>query len=201
MLKHLSRLMLTLVCLACTSVAHAQIRSATLTGTVTDPQKAIVPGATVVITNEGTNVSQELVTNDAGLFTAPLLPAGTYSLTVTLSGFAPFKRSGIILNATETVRVPVELSVGALGQTIEVSAESPLLQTDRTSVSGAIGAEMIEALPNITQNPLAYAFLQARRRATRRSRGHHKPEFVRHRRGRTTPVVGGRRQRRARVHE
>ena len=159
--KQLSRLMLILVCLAWTSVAHAQIRSATLTGTVTDPQKAIVPGATVVITNEGTNVSQELVTNDAGLFTAPLLPAGTYSLTVTLSGFAPFKRSGIILNATETVRVPVELSVGALGQTIEVSAESPLLQTDRTSVSGAIGAEMIEALPNITQNPLAYAFLQA----------------------------------------
>ena len=86
---------------------------------------------------------------------------------MTLSGFAPFKRSGIILNATETVRVPVELSVGGLGETIEVSAESPLLQTDRTSVSGAIGAEMIEALPNITQNPLAYAFLQAGRRAAR----------------------------------
>ena len=99
MLKHLSRLMLTLVCLACTSVAHAQIRSATLTGTVTDSQKAIVPGATVVVTNEGTNATQQLVTNEDGLFTAPLLPAGTYSVTVTLSGFAPFKRSGIILNA------------------------------------------------------------------------------------------------------
>jgi carboxypeptidase family protein/TonB-dependent receptor-like protein len=160
-LKQLFCSMLILVCLAWTSVADAQIRSATLTGTVTDPQKAIVPGATVVVTNEGTNVSQELVTNDAGLFTAPLLPAGTYSITVTLTGFAPFKRSGIILNATETVRVPVELSVEALGETVEVSAESPLLQTDRTSVSGAVGAEMIEALPNITQNPLAYAFLQA----------------------------------------
>src|SRR6185503_6911958 len=100
----------------------------TLTGTVTDPQKAIVPGATLVIANEGTNASQQLVTNDAGLFTAPLLPAGTYSLTVTLSGFAPFKRSGIILNATETVRVPVELSVGRVGQTIDVVAEAPLLQ-------------------------------------------------------------------------
>ena len=161
MSKQLSRLMLILVCLAWTSVADAQIRSATLTGTVTDPQKAIVPGASVVVTNEGTNASQELVTNDAGLFTAPLLPAGTYSITVTLSGFAPFKRSGIVLNATETVRVPVGLSVGTLDQTVEVSAGSPLLQTDRTSVSGAIGAEMIEALPNITQNPLAYAFLQA----------------------------------------
>ena len=80
---------------------------------------------------------------------------------MTLAGFAPFKRTGITLNATETVRVPVELSVGTVGQTVEVSAEAPLLQTDRTSVSGAVGAEMIEALPNITQNPLAYAFLQA----------------------------------------
>ena len=99
MSKQLSRLMLILVCLGWTSAAHAQIRSATLTGTVIDPQKAIVPGATVVVTNEGTNVSQELVTNDAGLFTAPLLPAGTYSISVSLAGFAPFKRSGIVLNA------------------------------------------------------------------------------------------------------
>jgi trimeric autotransporter adhesin len=153
--------MLVLICLAWTSVAHAQIRSATLTGTVTDPQQGVVPGATVVITNEGTNASLQLVTNDDGLFTAPLLPAGSYSVTVTLSGFAPFKRSGLILNATETVRVPVALSVGTLDSTIEVTAQAPLLQTDRTSVSGAVGAEMIDALPNITQNPLAYAFLQA----------------------------------------
>jgi hypothetical protein len=161
MLKRLSCLILMLVCLAATSVAHAQIRSATITGTVTDVQKASVPGATVVITNEGTNVSEQLITNEAGLFTAPLLPAGTYSVTVTLAGFAPFKRTGIVLNATETVRVPVELLIGGLEQTVDVTAQAPLLQTDRTSVSGAIGAEMIEALPNITQNPLAYAFLQA----------------------------------------
>ncbi|MEO7273371.1 MAG: carboxypeptidase-like regulatory domain-containing protein, partial [Vicinamibacterales bacterium] len=161
MITQLSRWMLIVVCLAWTSSAQAQIRSATLTGTVTDPQKAIVPGATVVVTNEGTNASQELVTNESGLFTVPLLPAGTYSVTVSLSGFTPFKRTGITLNATETVRVPVELSVGGVGQTIEVSAEAPLLQTDRTSVSAAVSAEMIEALPNITQNPLAYLFQQA----------------------------------------
>jgi len=156
-----SMLVLVLVSLSCTSVAYAQIRSATITGTVTDPQKATVPGATVVITNEGTNVSQELVTAEAGLFTAPLLQAGTYTVTVTLPGFAPFKRTGVTVAATETVRVPVELSVNRLGETVEVLAEAPLLQTDRTSVSGAVSAEMIEALPNITQNPLAYAFFQA----------------------------------------
>jgi hypothetical protein len=129
-----------LVSLSCTSAAYAQIRSATITGTVTDPQKAMVPGATVVITNEGTNVSQELVTTEAGLFTAPLLQAGTYTVAVTLSGFAPFKRTGIVVGTTETVRVPVELTVSGLGETVDVSAEAPLLQTDKTSVSNARSA-------------------------------------------------------------
>ena len=161
MVKHRLCVLFALLSLFCTAAASAQIRSATITGTVTDPQKAVIPGATVVITNEGTGVSAESVTTDAGLFTVPLLPAGRYTVTVTLAGFATFKRSGIAVEATETVRVPVELAVSSLGETVDVSAEAPLLQTDRTSVSGAIGSEMIEALPNITQNPLAYAFLQA----------------------------------------
>src|SRR5688572_19502855 len=67
MSKQLSRLMLILICVASTSVAHAQIRSATLTGTVTDPQQGVVPGATVVVTNEGTNATVRLVTNESGL--------------------------------------------------------------------------------------------------------------------------------------
>jgi hypothetical protein len=150
-----------LLTLTCASAAFGQIRSATLTGAVTDPTKAIVPGATVIVVNQDTNAKSEAVTNEAGLFTATYLAAGTYSLEVSLSGFATFRRKGIILGTAETVRVVVELAVSTVGETVEVAAEAPILQTDRTSVSGAIGAEMIEALPNITQNPLAYAFLQA----------------------------------------
>ena len=157
----LSALTLAVLALASAATAHAQIRSATITGTVTDPTKAVVPGATVVITNQDTNVSTELVTTEAGLFTAPYLPAGTYTVAVSLPGFAGFRRTGIMLGTSETVRVAIELSVSQVGETVDVAAEAPLLQTDRTSVSGAIGAEMIDALPNITQNPLAYAFLQA----------------------------------------
>ena len=100
MLKQPSRSLLILICLVWASVAHAQIRSATLTGTVIDAQKAIVPGATVVITNEGTNASQELVTNDAGLFTAPLLPAGTYSITVTHAATANTTASSKVIPLT-----------------------------------------------------------------------------------------------------
>ena len=80
---------------------------------------------------------------------------------MSLAGFATFRRTGIALATAETVRVSVELAVNKVGETVDVSAEAPMLQTDRTSVSGAVGAEMIEALPNITQNPLAYAYLQA----------------------------------------
>jgi trimeric autotransporter adhesin len=148
--------LLVLLVLTCSSAAFAQIRSATITGTVADPQKAAVPGATVVITNQDTNVSTEFTTNESGLFTAPYLPAGTYTITVTLTGFAPFKRTGVAVAATETVRIPVELTVGQLGETVLVSAEAPLLQTDKTSVSTAVSAELIESLPNITQNPLQY---------------------------------------------
>ena len=122
--------LLVLASLAMSSVAYGQIRSATITGTVTDPQKASVPGATVVITEENTNVSVEYVTTETGNFTAPALQAGTYTVTVTLSGFAPFKRTGVVVASTETVRVPVELSVSGLGETVDVSAEAPLLQTD-----------------------------------------------------------------------
>jgi len=117
-----------LLSLSCSSVAFAQIRSATITGIVTDQQKAVVPGATVVLTNEATNVTAEFVTTDAGLFTAPLLQAGTYTLTVALTGFATFKRTGISVGATETVRVTAELTVSQLGETVDVTADSPLLQ-------------------------------------------------------------------------
>jgi trimeric autotransporter adhesin len=141
--------------------AWAQIRGGTITGTVVDASQAIVPGATVVVRNEATNAVAELVSNETGAFTALYLPAGTYTVEVTMPGFAKFSRTGIALASSETVRVAVALVLAETRETITVAADAPLLQTDRTSVSGAVGAEMIEALPNITQNPLQYAMLQA----------------------------------------
>ena len=79
---------------------------------------------------------------------------------------------------------PSRLAVNKVGETVDVSAEAPMLQTDRTSVSGAVGAEMIEALPNITQNPRAYAYLQALRAAAQCGQRHAERQLVWHRRGR-----------------
>ena len=105
-------------------LASAQIRG-TITGTVSDTSKAMVPSATVVVTNEATNISTELLTNEAGQFTALYLPAGTYKIEVTLAGFATFRRTGIALASTETVRIPVELTVAKVGETVECIAPAP----------------------------------------------------------------------------
>ena len=190
-----------LLTLAWASTAFAQIRSATITGTVTDPTKALVPGATVIVTNQDTNARSELVTNEAGLFTAPYLTAGTYSIEVSLPGSPTFRRTGIVVATAETVRVSVELAVSKVGETVDVSAEAPMLQTDRTSVSGAVGAEMIEALPE--HHPESRwptpTFRPARCRATRPATRRAPTRSASAWTG--GAVFGGRHQRRPRLHQ
>jgi trimeric autotransporter adhesin len=146
---------------ACAGPASAQIRSATITGTVTDSTGAVLPGAAVVVINQDTNATIELVASDAGIFTAPYLPAGPYTVTVTLAGFSTFKQTSIPVETAQTVRIAVELKISTVGETVEVGASTGLIQTDSSSVEGAMSAKMIESLPNLTQNPLQYAMLQA----------------------------------------
>jgi hypothetical protein len=143
-----------------TSLAHAQIRSAAITGTVTDASGAVIPGAEVVVTNQATNIATKATTTEAGLYAAPYLPAGNYTVAVTATGFAPYRQVDVILATAQTVRVDVVLRVGAVEQSVEVTATAMQLQTDTSTVSGAVQTEMIDALPNITQNPLYYAALQ-----------------------------------------
>ena len=120
-----------------------------------------MPGASVRITNTQTNVETAVETTSAGVYRAPYLPPGPYRFVVSSTGFKSLVRENVNLSVAQTLTLDFALEIGDVTEQVTVSAESPLLQTDRTSVSGAVGAEMIEALPNITQNPLAYAFLQA----------------------------------------
>ena len=147
--------------LGCAASAAAQIRSATITGTVTDSTGAVLPGAAVVVTNQDTNATTELLTSDAGVFTATYLPAGPYTVSVTLAGFSQFRQTSIPVETAQTVRIAVELKISSVGEVVEVGASTGLIQTDSSSVEGAMNARMIESLPNITQNPLQYAMLQA----------------------------------------
>jgi hypothetical protein len=140
--------------------ANAQIRSASLTGSVFDPTGALIPNAEVIATNIGTNVSSSTKTTSAGVYTIPYLEAGDYRITVKADGFEVFEASGVNLESSQTARVDATLKLGATGTKVEVSTTAVQLQTDTSSVSGATSAAVIDALPNVTQNPLYYAGLQ-----------------------------------------
>ena len=153
-------LLLLLLCLIA-SIASAQIRSGTITGTVQDVTGAVVPGVEVMLTNQDTNISDTTTTTATGQYTFPYLPAGTYTVAISSEGFSPYRQTDIDLANAQTVRINVNLQVGAVAEAIEVVAEAAQLQTESSTVSGAVESRMIDILPNPTSNPMYYAFLQA----------------------------------------
>src|SRR5262249_17964428 len=137
-----------------------QIRSGTITGSVKDASGAVVANASVLLVNPETNIESKTVSTDSGLFTFPYLAAGSYTLTITAPGFVTFRETGISVATAQTARVDAVLKLSAVETTVEVEAQAARIQTDSTSVTGALSARAIDAIPNITQNPLYYAFLQ-----------------------------------------
>ena len=97
----------------CATSAHAQFDSANISGVVQDTTGAILPGVDVTLTNVGTKIARQAVTNEAGLYTFPNVPVGEYQITARLSGFKPITKSGVQVNAGLNIRVDVALEIGA----------------------------------------------------------------------------------------
>ena len=127
--------------------AWTQAVTSTLLGTVTDPSNASVPNATVTATEVSTGVSRRTVTNTEGIYTIPYLSPGTYRLEVEGSGFKKVVRENLDLRATISTRVDVPLEPGQVSEVIEIRAESPLLQTDRSEVSRSFNTKAVTELP------------------------------------------------------
>ncbi len=142
-------------------VSYAQIRSATITGTVMDTTGAVIPGIEVVLTNQNTNIQETASTTASGQYTFPYLPAGSYTVSINADGFSPYRQRDITLTTAQTVRADINLEVGAVNQLIEVTAQAAQIQTESATVQGAVQSDVIATLPNPTQNPLFYAMLQA----------------------------------------
>src|SRR4051812_3224447 len=100
-----------LLVLAVVGAAYGQIRSATITGTVTDASGGILPGAQVVVTEQQTGISNTTKTTEAGAYTVPYLPAGTYTLTIQASGFADYKLTGVNMSTGQTLRSDAQLKL------------------------------------------------------------------------------------------
>jgi hypothetical protein len=127
--------------------ANAQTGAASLTGIVTDQSGATVPGATVTATNQATNVAYTALSNDAGNYTITSLPVGSYVVKAELASFKTAATKPIQAEAMQVVRIDFKLELGSLEETVEVSGESPVLQTENATVGEVISGTTLQALP------------------------------------------------------
>ena len=104
--------------------ARGQFLQGTIDGNVTDPSQGALVGAKVVVTEQATGFVRETATNSAGVYTLPNLPPGTYTVTISTSGFQPYTRKGVVVTVQTTTRVDASLTVGAVSENVTVSAET-----------------------------------------------------------------------------
>ena len=128
-------------------IGFSQAVNGTIVGTVTDASGAPVANAKVTLTESNTKITRTKPTNDLGGWGFPDLPPGTYEVAVEMTGFKKEVRSGVILEANTSPRVDLKLEPGALNQTIEIVANTAVLQTERADTGRSIDAVTIEELP------------------------------------------------------
>ncbi|MPZ19064.1 MAG: hypothetical protein GEV06_14290 [Luteitalea sp.] len=119
----------------------------TITGVVTDPSHAHLPGVDVVATNVATGVSRSTVTNAQGEYTIPLLQPGEYQLTASLPSFRAFTRSGLVVELGRVIRLDMALELGEVTDSVEVRATTPLLESETSSVGQFIENETVINMP------------------------------------------------------
>lgn len=139
-----------LVILACTASfsAFGQTITGSITGTVTDPQGAVIPGAQVLATNESTGVKTTATTNDAGVYSIRFLQIGQYSITVRMTGYKSSTTQPFALEVDQTARRDVQLQIGESTQTVTVTNQlQPLLDTENSTVNTTFTSSSIDNLP------------------------------------------------------
>jgi hypothetical protein len=150
--------------IAAAPCAFGQTVTATLTGTITDSSAAAIPDASVTLTNQLSGDVRKTVSNAAGYYSIPAIPASTYALTVEVAGFQKAEIKGIILNSADQRNVNVAMKVGSLSETVEVSAGADQLETitsgakdqvldaqalQKIAVVGRSAAEYLKIMPGM----------------------------------------------------
>jgi hypothetical protein len=146
--------------LVSSAAAQSTANNGSIEGTVKDEQGSVLPGVTVTVTNLSMGDQREVVTNERGLYRAPLLPLGTYRVTAELQGFKKFEQTGVILSVGESATVNVTLAVGTVAETITVTADSPLLDISRIDIGNTMSDMEVHSLPLVARNPYNFALVQ-----------------------------------------
>ncbi len=127
--------------------AAAQSNDGRFLGTVTDSQGKVVVGAKIAITNTGTGTTRNLESNGAGDYAAPALQPGLYTVMAEARGFKKVEHSNIRLEVGNDARIDFQLVPGALDETIQVTAEAPLITTTNDTIGGSLSNKEINDLP------------------------------------------------------
>ncbi len=136
-----------IVGLGAVSSVDAQVLYGSIVGTVQDPSDAVIPKASVTITNTATGVTRETTADDSGRYSIPNVLPGTYEAKVVAAGFRPFLRQGIDVTINTISRVDVQLEVGATTEAVTVAAQTVTLQTDKSDVHSEISTTAMTNLP------------------------------------------------------
>lgn len=156
----LAALFLTLATVLCPVAASAQVRIAgAISGTVTDSADLVVPGARVVLKDDGTGIEKETVSNGSGGFSFPDLNFGSYQISVILEGFQTSLITKVIVEASRTTDVRIKLQVGSIGETVTVVGATPVLETSSNVISGTMNNKALNALPLAGRNTFGLARL------------------------------------------
>ena len=144
-----------LVVLACASFAPAQIATGGVNGNVTDPTGAVVPGATIKLTNEATGVETPSKTNETGNYLFVGVQPGTYTLKVEMTGFRSVEAKGLKVGVSQTVTQNFTFEVGGVTETVEVDFAAPLVNSTTSELGTVIEQRVVADLPlngrNFTQ--------------------------------------------------
>ena len=146
--------------IASTAAAQGQAINATLEGTVTDSSGAVLPGVTVTVANTDTGDVRVALTNESGVYRAPLLPLGSYRVSAELSGFRKFEQTGIILSAGQAAVLDIQLGIGSVTEIVAVVANTPVVDLARIEQGRTLNEREIKTLPLTSRNPYNFALLQ-----------------------------------------
>ncbi|MFN7826453.1 MAG: carboxypeptidase regulatory-like domain-containing protein [Acidobacteriota bacterium] len=150
-------LVMMMLCLAIPS--HSQVTTADLVGTVRDNSGAVVRNVKVTLTNVATNVARNVVTDESGNYVFIGLQPGAYRLTAEADGFRRVERSGVELQVNQRAQVDIELLVGAVGETVQITGSAPLLESQSSVLGSVIQEQQVQDLPLNGRNFIQLAVL------------------------------------------